>query len=288
MQTSKLIVSAAVAVGTILGIGAASAADMAVKAGPVAVDPGYNWSGFYIGGNIGGIGASGKGQHQCFDRAGVSFGAGCEALPDQRLSGTGFLVGAQAGYNWQRDRWVFGVEGDVQGTSLKGSSTISGPFPVVGVPAGAAGPAGAPPGGNGPVDEISAASTRLNWLSTVRARVGATSGSALFYVTGGAAFGGVQTAYVDSSVIGGGGYPSSANTTRVGWTAGGGVEWGFTPKWSAKFEGLYYDLGSVTTLGTFVPPPGGGYQVGERQAINGWIARVGVNYHFGGPVVAKY
>jgi outer membrane immunogenic protein len=248
MRTSKLIVSAAVAVGTILGIGAASAADMAVKARPVAVDPGYNWSGFYIGGNIGGIGASGNGQHQCFDPAGVFFGRGCEPLPDQRLSGTGFLGGAQAGYNWQRDRWVFGVEGDVQGTSLKGSSTIFGPFPIVGGG-----------GANGPIDEISAASARLNWLSTVRARVGVTSGSALFYVTGGAAFGGVQTAYSDSSVLGRGAYPSSANTTRTGWTAGGGVEWGFAPKWSAKFEGLYYDLGSVTTLGTFVPPPGGGF-----------------------------
>jgi outer membrane immunogenic protein len=279
LKTSELISSAAIAVSVILGIGAASAADMPVKARPVAVDAVYNWSGFYIGANIGSIESAGNAHHQCINPTGVFGGAGCDTIPDQALSGTGFLGGVQAGYNWQRGRWLFGVEGDVQGTSLRGSSTLVGAFPVVGFGAGATDPA----------DTTSSASARLNWLSTVRGRAGVISGSALFYVTGGVAVGGVQTAYSESSVLGGGAYPSSSNTTRGGWTAGGGIEWSFAPKWSVKLEGLYYDLGSVSTYGTFVPPIAAfTFQVGERQEINGWIARVGVNYRLGGPVVAKY
>ena len=274
MTGSKATLFLAAVVAAIAGMGSASAADMAVKARPVAVEPGYNWSGFYIGANVGAIESDGRSIQQCYNPAGVFNGAACGIIPDTNLSGTGVLGGVQAGYNWQRDRWVFGVEGDGQGTSLKGSSTIGGAFPLIG-------------GGNDPATTIFANSARLNWLATARVRVGVASGAALFYVTGGAAFGGVQTA-TDLSAAGAiNSYPSATDTTRSGWTAGGGIEWGFARQWSAKLEGLYYDLGSVTSLGASVPPVVA-YTIGSRLEINGWIARVGINYRFGGPVVAKY
>jgi outer membrane immunogenic protein len=263
------------AVAAIAGIGSASAADMAVKARPLAVEPGYNWSGFYIGGNIGAIASSGRSVHQCINPAGVFGGPLCDIIPDTNLDGTGVLGGVQAGYNWQAGRWVFGIEGDGQGTSLKSSSTIGGAFPLT--------------GGGGltdPATTMFTNSARLNWLATARGRVGVTSGAALFYVTGGGAFGGVQTA-TNLFAPGLNGYPSTTDTTRAGWTAGGGIEWGFAPRWSAKLEGLYYDLGRVTSLGTSVPLITA-YREGSRLEINGWIARIGVNYHFAGPVVAKY
>src|SRR5260370_1340009 len=75
-----------------------------------------------------------------------------------------------------------------------------------------------PPAGlTDPAGTTFANSERLNWLASVRGRVGVTSGAALFYATGGAAFGGVQTA---TNLIGPiNSYPSSTSTTRTGWTA---------------------------------------------------------------------
>jgi outer membrane immunogenic protein len=269
-----LALVSAISVG-LAGLGAASAADMApryTKAPPAAVDLGYNWSGFYLGANVGAIGSTGRGIHQCINPAGVLNGVGCDVIPNGDLSGTGVLGGLQAGYNWQSGQWVFGVEGDGQGTSLKSSTTTVGAFPLNG-------------GGADPAGTLFTTSARLDWLATARARVGFASGAALFYVTGGGAFGGVRTA---TNLIGPvNAYPSSASSTRSGWTAGGGIEWGFAPQWSAKVEGLYYDLGSVTSLGTSVPLITA-FTEGNRYEINGWIARVGVNYRFAGPVVAKY
>jgi hypothetical protein len=58
MRNSKFFVSGVIAIGTILGIGVASAADLAArpytKAPPMVVDPVFNWTGFYIGAQVGG------------------------------------------------------------------------------------------------------------------------------------------------------------------------------------------------------------------------------------------
>jgi outer membrane immunogenic protein len=205
----------------------------------------------------------------------LTFGAGqfCDIIPDTKLNGTGVLGGLQVGYNFQRGAWVFGVEGDGQGTSLRGSSTLTGAFPLNGT------------GLTDPASTVYSGSGRINWLATLRGRVGVTVGPALVYATAGAAFGGVQTA---TNIVGPvNAYPASSGPNRSGWTAGAGAEWGFAQHWSAKLEGLYYDLGSFRTMGTSVPPIAA-FQEGARLTLNGWIARVGVNYRFGGPVVAKY
>jgi len=58
-------------------------------------------------------------------------------------------------------------------------------------------------------------------------------------------------------------------------------------QWSAKLEGLYYDLGSVTSTGPSAPPISN-FIDGTRYEINGRVSRIGVNCRFGGPVVARY
>jgi outer membrane immunogenic protein len=91
----------------------------------------------------------------------------------------------------------------------------------------------------------------------------------------------------------------SFNSTRVGWTAGGGVEWMFSPNWSLKAEYLYYNLGSVTynlspLIHTLTIPPfttvASAFPHSSTR-FNGNIVRAGLNYHFNWappPIVAKY
>jgi outer membrane immunogenic protein len=126
--------------------------------------------------------------------------------------------------------------------------------------------------------------------------------SFLFYGTGGLAYGGVRSSTAinfnntDAAVPGA--TSASLSSTRVGWTAGVGGEWMFSPNWTAKLEYLYYDLGSTTyATGGYavdVSPTtfaGTGIASVATSTTTKWtgnIVRVGVNYKFGGPVVAKY
>jgi outer membrane immunogenic protein len=152
------------------------------------------------------------------------------------------------------------------------------------------------------------AANSVNWLGTVRGRIGIAAAPKLIYGTGGLAYGGVNSSTgINQTIltIGGAGtngtFPASGNfaETRVGWTVGAGGEWMFTSNWSAKLEYLHYDLGSAnygTTVSNFAVAGGDIlpgtllYALGQSSSTNfrGDIVRVGINYKFGGPVVAKY
>jgi outer membrane immunogenic protein len=124
----------------------------------------------------------------------------------------------------------------------------------------------------------------------------------LLYATGGLAVGdpSVSSSISTSPIPGGGavllapcaGFCSTVSTSdnwRAGWTVGGGAEWKFDTRWSAKAEYLYYDLGRIDTTGTDTLGrfPGSVYTTSTR--INGSIARVGINYSFGGgPLIGRY
>jgi enamine deaminase RidA (YjgF/YER057c/UK114 family) len=131
----------AFAAGTALSVGLATAADLPVPQAPAPVVPVayapaaiYNWTGFYIGGHVGG-GFGNSSWSDPFTGANNTF-----------KSGTGFLGGAQVGGNLQFNMLVLGVEGDFSYSGLKGSGTDS-----IG-------------------DTIN---TNTNWTSTVTGRVGA-------------------------------------------------------------------------------------------------------------------
>ena len=148
---------------------------------------------------------------------------------------------------------------------------------------------------------VGKASSNLQYLGTVRGRVGyLVMPTLLAYGTAGFAYGGVSsTVWLATGGSGGtfggsggGGSLSYANT-QSGWTAGGGVEWMFLPNWSAKAEYLYYSLSNgYASTGIIDTNTGAwGYGVGASRSYNGNIVRAGVNYHFNfasAPVVAKY
>lgn len=260
-----------------LGFGStAVAADlparMPVKAPPM-VAPVFSWTGIYAGLNAGGGWMKDSAGPDCFTPGGVYFGAGCPLVSSQSLKPSGFIGGGQLGANWQINQWVLGLEGDLQGSTIKDTATVNGPFALVG--------GGTSPAGSWSISE------QLNWFTTVRGRLGFAADRALFYVTGGFAAGEVEVGS-NATFASGISYPVSAKSTQTGWTAGGGIEYAFDPNWSAKIEGLYYDLGSVSiATGSF--PTATGYTTGATFDLTGVIVRAGVNYRFnwGGPV-ARY
>jgi outer membrane immunogenic protein len=160
----------------------------------------WNWTGFYIGINGGyGFGKSN------WTSAGGTTG-------DFNVNGA--LAGGTIGYNLQTGLWVWGLEGDVDASWIKGT------------------------------DATVCCETKNSWLATARGRIGYAFDRWMPFLTGGAAFGDVKMTPI--------GFGSETDT-RFGWTVGGGLEYAFMGAWSAKLEYLYVDLGkascSVATCG---------------------------------------
>ena len=129
----------------------------------------------------------------------------------------------------------------------------------------------------------------MRWFGTLRARTGIIVDNVLLYATGGLAYANFNHTYTffeDGPATTG---VVLNNNTRWGWTAGVGTEWAFSPNWSLKSEVLYmqFEKSTVTALGTgIIGNLGVPYRLESQDQA--WISRVGVNYRFGGPVVAKY
>jgi outer membrane immunogenic protein len=142
------------------------------------------------------------------------------------------------------------------------------------------------PGGGGIVPLTTTYSRELDWLATVRGRVGFTvAPTFLVYGTGGLAVG--ETKVGSSFAAPTAGPPPesepttnlTSSNTSVGWTAGAGAEWLFAPQWSVKAEYLYVDLGkrSNTIAYTYT---GGTSTLTSTVKDTSNIARAGINYHF--------
>jgi len=271
-------IALAAAAASLMFAGAASAADMApryTKAPPPVAAAVYSWTGFYIGGNVGGDFVTSDVNGRLNPLApGVTPAqlADVNRQISPRFEDTVVIAGVQAGYNWQAGAWLFGVEGDINWRRARGAQTIN-PFIIGGVPA---------PG------NLSSQSYETNWLGTFRGRLGwVVNNSLLLYVTGGLAV----ADYRNTDSVGFAG-PAITQTvitseTRVGWSAGAGAEWMFAPNWSVKFEYLHADLGKTNSaVPSFPGFPNTDVQFSHRLTED--MGRVGVNYHFGGPVVAKY
>lgn len=239
-----------------LSVSSAYAADLPTRPytkAPVLA-PTYNWSGFYIGGEVG------YGWGDSFQCALCGTPAG---IATNRYNIGGVLGGGTAGYNWQlNSNWVIGVETDFSFANIKG---------------------GAPSNADYGCDNglVNACNTSVDWFGTVRGRVGYTVNNALFYGTGGWAYGRAK-ADIDNCADTAAGDCGSANVN--GWAAGGGIEYGFTPNWSTKLEYLHVDLGQFV----FSNIAGSGcYGQNCSSDAKFDIVRVGLNYRFGAPVVAK-
>lgn len=299
-------------VASLLATGAI-AADLAARPStkaPVIVDPGYDWTGFYAGVNIGySWGRSSSTQSFIDTTSGATLNSNAF-----KFDMDGVIGGGQIGYNWQKDKWVFGLEADIQGSAQKGDGNAICP----GGPATSTTTTAAAVNGTCTVGHIGDTvpfnvaalpvtnnlSQKLEWFGTVRGRVGPTiTPTILGYVTGGLAYGEVRSTntVTGTNLVGPQGVntppafvavlaSSSNSSTRVGWTVGAGIEGVVSGNWTAKIEYLYMDLGNVS--GSFVTPiiaPSGAFVTSRYSShITDNILRVGVNYKWGGPVVAKY
>lgn len=208
----------------------------------------FNWTGFYAGLN-----------------GGWAFGE-AEAVEDSVLPAynglgntwsfdtDGFTGGVQAGYNYQVNNWLFGVEADFGYFGLEGS--------------------GADPASPG-FDTV--ATVDGNWLGTARLRTGVVLDRWLIYATGGLAVADVDVAVND--ITGPTTIAARGSDTTVGWTLGAGAEVAIADGWSLKGEYLYLDLGDINATGT--PAPAGGTQTWNVDLEETHVVRVGLNYQFG-------
>lgn len=273
------------------GIAVTEAADMRVKALPMAVPPpAFSWTGFYVGANVGGGWTS--------DAGGSDVGplfppflllppvtvvptiilgqVGSLAGSDGR---SGVIGGGQIGYNWQVRQFVLGVEADVVGTDLKGTSaSATRDF------------------GGGISQTVTVDTGRIDWMASFRGRIGFAADRALFYATGGAAvaeIGGASATVVNGPAIAlpAGTFTSTSggSTTRWGWTVGGGIEWAFNNNWSLAGEYRHTDFGTRAATASIPDGLGGTFATvttSGRLTVDQATARL--NYRFGGPVVARY
>jgi outer membrane immunogenic protein len=284
----KRLLLCAIGFGTIAMLSNASAADMPLKAPPPPPPALWSWTGFYIGGNVGGS----------FGRATTNWNVSGVPLPSTSEHLDGFVGGGQAGYNWQSGRWVWGLETDIQGTSERGRSSNGDPVTtslttstttttpcIPGALVVACGiPVTTTTTTTGTTTAALTSEEKLPWLGTVRARLGVlASPKWLLYATGGLAYGEVDSSGTLSA--GGATVSGSSDTVRAGWTAGGGVEAALWGAWSLKAEYLFVDLGHVTNSygGLSVATPSGTAvfsPVTTTSHVTDNIVRVGLDYHF--------
>ncbi len=242
---SKFLRPALVATFAALSAGTALAADLpSRKAPPVAYveqPPIFTWTGFYAGLNAGAAIGDSRYSWQPF---GSSFNQG----------GVAFTGGGQIGYNWQTGPLVLGLETDI---NYRGASNNS----------------------NGGV--FGASNMGSGYFGTVRGRIGYAMDRVLVYGTGGLAYGNARFPATSFGFGGPAGVMALSRIdnpgTRIGWTAGAGVEYAVTPKWSVKAEYLYVDLGrnSANYVDLISGAP---VSLQARNADH--IVRAGVNYHF--------
>ncbi|NUR13565.1 MAG: porin family protein, partial [Bradyrhizobium sp.] len=144
----------------LVSTGAASAADLGARytKAPAYAEPLFNWTGFYVGGHIGGAWTN---EQFINSGTGAPFG---DLVPGEgyRQRGSGIMGGAQIGYNWQANNYVFGMEGTISGLDNKGSFTNT---------------------AFGAGDDVF--SWRTNVLATVVGRAGFAVRNNLFYFKGG-------------------------------------------------------------------------------------------------------
>jgi outer membrane immunogenic protein len=247
-----------IAAGVALGLGTAgvaSAADMAVKAPPMVAAVPYNWSGCFVGGNVGGGWSRVDTTRVSQDTVGSAY------LDYGSENDSSFIGGGQVGCDFQTNHWVFGVQAQFDFGAVQGSHAI-------------------------PTLPGFVEANDLKGIYTFTGRVGYLfTPQYLGYVRLGAAY------LNNRNTVTGPGLSESASWTEPGITAGIGGEWMFAPNWSVFAEANYIwteddsarDL--IAVPGQFPP----GEVVNDRLRVI--TAMVGVNYKFhwdNGPVMAKY
>lgn len=241
-------------------IGGASAADMPVKARPAPppVMAVYNWTGFYVGGHIGGTWTD----QEWVNTANTTLFGDLGPGQGFRQSESGFIGGGHVGYNWQASNFVFGLEGSLSGMSTEGTlaNTVF-----------------------GAADDVF--SWRTDWMATVVGRLGVAFNNNLLYVKGGWA--GVNNRLNVSDIVPGNVGSGGQTIWHNGWTVGAGWEYGLTANWIIGLEYNYsaFETKSYQLNGTEAAPAIYTFDAKPRD-LQSVVGRI--SYKFGGPVVARY
>jgi outer membrane immunogenic protein len=236
----------------------------------VPVQPACDWTGFYIGINVG----VGQLDSTFTDRS------DWEGYATRKFTETAFVGGGQIGYNYQWQDLVFGIEADASGSTADIKRTSSYGYPEYNVEY--------PPIGEGYVDKA-----QIDFMGSVRGRIGISlnNNRALLYATAGGAYAHglwnsryyyYQSAYGDY-------YQANwrGEDWRWGWVGGFGFEYALNCHWSLRGEGLYYWFAENTVTDNFPgsygnPSAGYGYNYKETFSDSFWTYRVGLNYKFTG------
>jgi len=222
----------------------AQAADLGAPRMPIAaavVAPAFNWTGFYAGAQVG----YGWGRTRYDLDVPPTVGSG---VP---FNVNGFFGGVHLGYLWQFNQAVLGIETDLELTGARGNDG----------------------GFGGTTDTVN-----RRWQGSTRLIAGVAVDKALFYATGGLAYGDVRYTRPDFNA-------EAITKTRIGWAVGAGVKYAFTPNLSA---GLEYRFSSLPGTQSFL------FVAGDQRTLYGisdHSIRVSLSYHFTtGPsaVVARY
>ncbi len=239
---------------------------------PVVVS---DWTGFYVGAHAG----WGWGDDP-FTLNSFAFSPSAP-FTDTGPKSDGFVAGFQAGYNQQWNSWVSGLEIDLSGTDIKGSTTFNGI--ATGVPCG---------GGLCTVAQNRVVQDKFEMLGTVRARVGFLAiPNLLFYGTGGLAWtsfdqrkttSATESGFVSTFVN----TDTSTSSWRFGWAAGGGAEAKlFDSNWLARVEYLHYDFGDSGSFSNVQTTASSNFTSGHLTVD---VVRAGLSYKFGGgPAYAR-
>jgi len=211
---------------SLAGVGA-RAADLApvYKAPPVVRPaPVYDWSGFYVGVNLGVINGDGNVDQNlgtpfpAFNNVAATIFTPAQlgAFPGTSGNDVSVIGGGQLGYNWQIGSWVYGFEADIDGTGLRENSAATLARTTL----------------SGTQTATANYSASVDWIATLRARYGYTFDRTMVYGTAGVALAGTRldTAYaiVQPAPVPTPGAASDSGLA-VGWTAGIGAEWAYRP-----------------------------------------------------------
>lgn len=267
------------------------AADMApryTKAPAMAPVVSYNWSGCYLGGYVGGAtpGRSVNASDPVAQPGGVFPAGTFYNAPNATAAnggafsydlGSTVIGGGTLGCNWQGpgSPWVLGIEGEGGYMRLRGAGVdpySTGPLPL-----------GSDTSGSSRIGEA---------YGAITGRVGYAWDRWLVYGKAGAGFANVSSSIVDTcntGACGGGLLSAQQSSTRAFWVAGGGVEYAFNASWSVKAEYLYLGLRETfTACGPGAATAAGSTFCGTNSMDGIHTAKLGLNYHFNTPVVARY
>ena len=232
MRKQLLSSVAAIAIAAVID-GPSLAADLPVKAAPRPyVEAPMTWTGWYLGGHLG------YGQAKFETWADITDAT--RGVIDNKPKG--IVGGMQAGYNWQFNSFVFGIEGDVSGTGWS-QHNFFGTFPR-------------------------GIQNSVDLLASLRGRLGVAFDRVHVYGTGG-------LAYMKGKFLGhspGGTIGGLGDIKKWGYVFGGGVEVKATRNLSVRAEGLWYNFKTDRFWGTD--------HFWKNEFKDAWVGRLGANYHF--------